>query len=119
MNRNSAIGDNVVLNCCDDFQLIGYRGSTAERYAEENNIDFKAIPEYVESIDIVKSAKKTVYEVDEEVDTSGLSLKVHYKDGKEEIVNDGWIVSYDTSSVGEKKVNVIYGEKRNRDKQRI
>ena len=111
LNKNAVIGKQAFLNCSDDFQLSGYKGSTAEKYAEENNIAFVAITEYVESIDVVTSADKTVYEVGEEIDTSGLSLKVKYKDGSEEIVNNGWMVTYDTSSVGEKQVNIIYGEK--------
>ena len=111
LNKNAVIGKQAFLNCSDDFQLSGYKGSTAEKYAEKNNIAFTSIPEYVESIDVVISAEKTVYQVGEEIDASGLSLKVKYKDGSEEIVNNGWMVTYDTSSVGEKQVNIIYGEK--------
>ena len=110
-NKYTIIGENAFTGCSDNLVIVGYKGSTAEKYAKENNIAFTAIPEYVESIDVVTSAEKTVYEVGEEIDTSGLSLKVKYKDGSEEVVNDGWMVTYDTSSVGEKQVNIIYGEK--------
>ena len=110
-NKYTIIGKNAFTGCSDNLVIVGYKGSTAEKYAKENNIAFTAIPEYVESIDVVTSADKTVYEVGEEIDTSGLSLKVKYKDGSEEVVNDGWMVTYDTSSVGEKQVNIIYGEK--------
>lgn len=111
INRNTVIGSDAFLKCSEDFVLSGYKGSTAEKYAKENNITFEAIPEFVENITIVTPANKTVYETGEEVDTTGLSVKVKYKDGTEEIISDGWLTVCDTYSAGEKQLYIIYGEK--------
>ena len=110
-NRNTLIGMNVFEGCRSDLTITGYRNSTAEEYAEKYHIRFEAIPEYVESLDIVTPADKTVYHVGEEIDTSGLTVRVVYKDGTSDILSGDFIVSCDMMTVGNKKAYVICGEK--------
>lgn len=52
---------------------------------------------------------KLVYEIGEEIDTTGLSLLVTYIDQTTEIVTDGYeITGFDSTTAGEKTVTVIY-----------
>ena len=110
-NRNTMIGDNAFEGCSPDLVITGYKNSTAEKYAQKYDINFEAIPEYVESLDILTPADKTSYTVGEEIDTSGMTVRAVYKDGTSEILSENWIAAYDTMTAGNKKAYVIYGEK--------
>lgn len=54
---------------------------------------------------------KTVYEIGEELDTTGLSIEASYDDGTKETITSGFTVSgFDSSTVGSQTVTVSYGE---------
>jgi len=55
---------------------------------------------------------KTVYNVGEELDVSGLVLKLVNTDGTEEYIDDGFTVAgFDSAAVGKTTVTVTYGDK--------
>lgn len=110
-NRNTLIGMNAFEGCRRDLTITGYKNSTAEEYAGKYNINFEAIPEYVESLTVLTPADKTSYTLGEEIDTSGLTVCAVYQDGTSETLSEGWIVAYNTMTSGNKTAYVIYGEK--------
>ena len=54
LNKNTIINSNLVLDC-PKATIYGYRPSTAETYAIENNILFKDISEFLGTIDEIPS----------------------------------------------------------------
>lgn len=110
-NKNTLIGNNAFDGCNSDLVITGYKNSTAEEYARKYSIKFETIPEYVSSLTILTPADKTSYTVEEEIDTSGLTVCAVYQDGTSETLTEGWIVAYNTMTSGNQKAYVIYGEK--------
>lgn len=66
----------------------------------------------VTAISVVSKPSKTVYTQNEELDTSGLSLRVTYSDGTSKTITEGFTVSApDMTTAGTKTVTVSYSGK--------
>ncbi|MCM1284955.1 MAG: bacterial Ig-like domain-containing protein [Acetobacter sp.] len=84
-----------------------YEGKTASF-----NITVNDSVKILISISINSKPQKLIYEMGEELDKSGLTLKLLYNDGTTEVITDGFTVSLpDMSSEGTKTVTVSYGGK--------
>ena len=60
-------------------------------------------------IEVAKTPAKTVYEIGEALDTTGLTLTATYSDGSAETITIGFTISgFDSSTAGEKTVTVTY-----------
>lgn len=60
-------------------------------------------------IEITKTPNKTVYQIGESLDTTGLTLKATYSDGSTETITSGFVTSgFDSSTAGTKTVTVSY-----------
>lgn len=63
-------------------------------------------------IEIASNPTKTVYQIGETLDTTGLSLKATYSDGSAKTITGGFTTSgFDSSSTGEKTVTVSFNGK--------
>lgn len=68
-------------------------------------------PIVLSSISISNMPTKTVYEIGELLNTTGLKLKLTYSDGSTETITSGYTVSgFDSSTAGTKTVTVKYGD---------
>ncbi|MBR4961606.1 MAG: bacterial Ig-like domain-containing protein [Clostridia bacterium] len=65
----------------------------------------------VRSLKVEKMPDKTVYQVGESLNTSGMTLSVNYTDGTTKTVYSGWSTSADLTGTGRKTVTVTYGGK--------
>lgn len=66
----------------------------------------------VSSISVYQNPSKTVYQVGDTFDTSGLKIKVNYSDGTYQVISNGFTAtSPDLSTSGRKTVTVSYGGK--------
>ena len=64
------------------------------------------------SISVFSKPNKTVYEIGEELDTTGLKLKLKHSDNSITYVSDGFIVSgFNSNVAGTKTITVKYGDK--------
>ncbi len=62
-----------------------------------------------ESLLIIKTPSKMIYEIGEELDTTGLELELSYSDGSTQNIAQGFIVSgFDSETAGTKTVTVSY-----------
>ena len=67
----------------------------------------------LEKIEVATKPTKTVYQIGEALDTSGLSLKATYSDGTTKNITSGFTVSgFDSASAGTKTVTVSYEGKK-------
>lgn len=62
----------------------------------------------IDKISIKTSPKTKNYVIGEELDTTGLSLKISYDDGESEIVKDGFTAKADLTTAGMRDVSVSY-----------
>ena len=88
--------------------IRGYVGSTAETYANSNNIQFEAINNILK-IEIVNYPSKT-YHVGETISKADLTVQITLEDGTVQ-ETDLYELSYDFSSTGTKTVKVFIGDK--------
>lgn len=88
--------------------IRGYIGSTAETYANSNNIPFEAINNILK-IEIVNYPSKT-YHVGETISKADLTVQMTLEDGTVQ-ETDLYELSYDFSSTGTKTVTVFIGDK--------
>lgn len=88
--------------------IRGYVGSTAETYANSNNIQFEAINNVLK-IEIVNYPSKT-YHVGETISKADLTVQITLEDGTVQ-ETDLYELSYDFSSTGTKTVKVFIGDK--------
>ncbi len=66
----------------------------------------------LELISVNTAPDKTVYEIGEELDTTGLELKLTYSNGTSEYITSGFTVSgFSSATMGTKAVNVAYNDK--------
>ncbi|MGN1418195.1 MAG: leucine-rich repeat protein, partial [Acutalibacteraceae bacterium] len=107
--------DHVVINNKDT--KIGYNAfgnsTTVQSYwsvyrRSDFNYHFK--PFETEKVEIVTLPEKLSYKTGESFSQYGLVLKVTYKDGYSETVNDKFSISgFDSETAGNKKINVSFG----------
>lgn len=90
----------------DKIRMYGFAGSTAETYANNNNIPFVALGE-LKSIVLMKLPSKLVYEIGELLDLEGFSLSAQY-DGANFKVPPDSITGFDSETPGEKTVILTY-----------
>jgi hypothetical protein len=88
--------------------IRGYIGSTAETYANSNNIPFEAINNILK-IEIINYPSKT-YHVGETISKADLTVQMTLEDGTVQ-ETDLYELSYDFSSTGTKTVTVFIGDK--------
>ncbi len=90
--------------------IYGYKNSTAETYANENDVTFVALDAVeLSSILIVSQPSKKVYYIGDSLDTSALQLKITYSDGSTEMVSSGYTTSgFSSTTAGTKTVTVTY-----------
>ena len=62
------------------------------------------------TIEITQIPQKTIYNVGEEIDTTGLILELIYSNGHRKEITTGYKLNYDFSISGERKVEVSYKE---------
>lgn len=98
--------DNYAIDAAKTIR--GYIGSTAETYANSNNIPFEAINNILK-IEIVNYPSKT-YHVGETISKADLTVQMTLEDGTVQ-ETDLYELSYDFSSTGTKTVTVFIGDK--------
>ncbi|MGN0468229.1 MAG: leucine-rich repeat protein [Acutalibacteraceae bacterium] len=107
--------DNVVINNKDVY--IGYNAfsnsTTVQSYwsvYERSGCNYNFKPFESEKVEIVTLPEKLSYKTGESFSQYGLTLKVTYKDGYSETVNDKFSISgFDSETAGNKKINVSFG----------
>ena len=85
-------------------------------YNKNENVTLFALWEEnvsVTKIEIHAAPSKVTYTIGEHLDTTGLEIKVHYSNGKSEVVNSGFeVTGFDANTEGNQTVIVTYsGEK--------
>lgn len=90
----------------DKIRMYGFAGSTAETYANNNNIPFVALGE-LKSIVLMKLPSKLVYEIGELLDLDGFSLSAQYEGANFKVPPDS-ITGFDSETPGEKTVILTY-----------
>ena len=94
---------------------VGY--GTATITATANNGVYAAcvvtvVEATLEKIEIATAPTKTVYEIGESLDTSGMTLTATYSNGTTQTITGGYTVSgFDSSTAGSKTVTVTYAGK--------
>ncbi|MCR5835216.1 MAG: bacterial Ig-like domain-containing protein [Lachnospiraceae bacterium] len=82
---------------------VSYSGYEAAFTVNVNEKSVTSVEKYTEPT-------KTIYDIGEQIDFTGIKLKVNYNNGTSEIVSDYYVIDeqIDTSTEGEKTVNVYY-----------
>ena len=83
-----------------DGANVGYCGT-----ADEPNV---IVPHYVTEIEIVSKPDKLNYDLKQELDSTGMVVKVVYNDGTRTAVSDYTLQGFDSKTEGEKTVTVAY-----------
>ena len=66
----------------------------------------------VSRIDIASAPKKTIYQVGEHIDTTGLAIRVTYPDGSIEVISQGFAIdNFSSAEIGTRMITVSYGSK--------
>lgn len=94
-----------------DFSSAGTKKVTVTYGGKSTSFNVTVSSVTVSSIAIASNPTKTVYNVGDTLNTSGLKLKVTYSNGTTSTISSGFQTSYDFSSSGTKKVTVTYGGK--------
>ena len=88
---------------------------TPHRLAPEFDLDNVKLTLYaiwkkvVSSISVSKNPKKTTYAQGEKLDTTGLTIKVKYADGKTAKITEGFqVTGFKTTKLGKQKLKVTY-----------
>ena len=85
-----------------DIPVMIYFGGISVQYT------VKVLPTAVESMIIDRKPTKLKYAPGENIDTSGLVLKIKYTNGRTETVTSGYTYTPQKASVGDKTVKVTY-----------
>ena len=104
-----AIGERAFEGCTNSgFVISCYGGSYAHRYAVENDLPYR-LNGVASSIQIATAPDKISYRIGEELDITGLTVRVMNSAGVNFIVDSGFTVDpYDFSIEGEKNIIVRY-----------
>lgn len=94
-----------------DFSSAGTKKVTVTYGGKSTSFNVTVSSVTVTSIAIASNPTKTVYNIGDTLNTSGLKLKVTYSNGTTSTISSGFKTSYDFSSSGTKKVTVTYGGK--------
>ena len=84
-------------------------GSTAEKYAKENNINYEIV-KTLKSIEITTKPIKTIYTTGEEFDSTGMEVTATYDDGSTQKVSNYTVTPTETLTTNDTKVTISYTE---------
>ena len=91
---------------CDNLTIYGYPNTNASAYAHNNDIPFVNL---IEGVEIVNVPTKTIYYINDSLNTSGLKLQLNCADGTTETITSGFSISgFSSTSAGTKTVTVSY-----------
>ena len=99
-NPDIHISADALDGCSDKLIVYGYSGSDAESIATAKGFEFVDLGKYLKSVAIETPANKTVFEYSSDVSLDGLTLRVKFYDGSEEVLNEGFSLTYDSAIVG-------------------
>lgn len=102
------ISDNAFENT-EDFHIVTEKNTIAEEYAKNHNIHTEDTEKAIASISIKHQPEKKVFDINEELDSTGLVLEISYVDGTKSEVTNGYYCYTDNKKVGENVVKVNYG----------
>ena len=106
-----SIGENA-FSGIDSLTLNASDGSEGQNYAENNsNIIFEETDCEVTSIAVTNKPSKLEYMMDEDLDTTGMTVEATYEDGSEKDVTDEVYCDFEEKSIGISKVNVYFADK--------
>ena len=92
-----------------DFSSPGQKTVTITYGGKKTTLTVTVTAKQVTSIAIASKPNKTTYLEGQELDTTGLKLKVSYNNGTSEVVTGNWKISgYDKNKVGKQTVTVTY-----------
>lgn len=92
-----------------DFSSPGQQTVTITYNGKKTTLTVTVTAKQVTSIAIASKPNKTTYLEGQELDTTGLKLKVSYNNGIEEVVTGNWtITGYDRNRVGKQTITVNY-----------
>lgn len=100
------IGENAFIDVSEDFTLEGH-SNIVKQYAQSKGLKLLDTGKKATAISIVSMPKKTVFEDEQKVDYTGLSVKVTYDDGSSEILSNGIVCTLPSPKVGENTVYVF------------
>ena len=114
-------GNEKVLSA-GDYEVSGFDSSTAgektitvtyQGKTETFTVTVKEAEKPVVTLEsiTVSGPTKTEYEIDDELDLTGLVVTAHYSDGSEAAVEDYEVSGFDSSTAGEKTITVTYQDK--------
>ena len=106
----------------EDYEVSGFDSSTAgektitvtyQGKTETFTVTVKEAEKPVVTLEsiTVSGPTKTEYEIDDELDLTGLVVTAHYSDGSEAAVEDYEVSGFDSSTAGEKTITVTYQDK--------
>ena len=106
----SAFVIGVALISCDSFnKIIDIANKDKESQEQEHSKEEETPAKTVDSISITSFPDKTLYQVGEKFDSTGLVVEATYSDNTSSIVTDYSLSDVDTTSEGNKTVVVYYG----------
>ena len=94
-----------------ECKIVCYEKSLAEVYATKNLLTVDVVEEdpIVTGVAIESIPDKTVYDMGQSIDTTGLSLLVSYSNGLTKSISSGFeLDKYSLDAAGEKTISVIY-----------
>ena len=92
-----------------DFSSPGQKTVSITCGGKETTLTVTVTAKQVTSIAIASKPNKTTYLEGQELNTTGLKLKVSYNNGIEEVVTGNWKISgYDKNRVGKQTITVTY-----------
>ena len=94
------------------FETAGKKTINVSYDSLNTSFDVNVSKVTVEKLSIYQNEAKKSYFVGDKVDTTGLTLKAVYNNGKEAFVNEGFTVSPETiEATGKTEITVTFGEK--------
>ncbi len=92
-----------------DFSSPGQKTVSITYGGKKTTLTVTVTAKQVTSIAIASKPNKTTYIEGQELDTTGLKLKVSYNNGTSEVVTSNWKISgYDKNRVGKRTITVTY-----------
>lgn len=99
--------DNISLSESDGLKIYGFSDSTAETYANKNDIPFVPLGGF-ESLELVTEPKKTKYKIGDIFDIYGIDLRAVYSSGEKVSIPPDSITGFDSTTEGVKTVTLNY-----------
>lgn len=90
----------------DKIRMYGFAGSTAETYANNNNIPFVSLGEF-KNLELITKPNKLTYKIGELLDLEGFYLQAEYEGSSFRVPPDS-VSGFDSETVGIKTVVLSY-----------